>query len=113
LKGSSSLGNRDRGSDSFTPPDPRKEVVCVEGTLGQAMQTLRSIDVNRTMGIIWKPPSASESWTMVDVWKFRSLGLRGIVLDSIDSELYRKLKRPCSAMDYPPTIYMIGEDEIT
>jgi hypothetical protein len=64
---------------------------------------------------LWKPISLVSD---IDVFRLRSAGICGLVeflLDKDDSTLvplFRRLKRPCSAIDYPPVIYMIGEDEI-
>ena len=60
----------------------------------------------------------------VDVWRLRTAGCSAIVLpldelsaaaaasdwDAVAQELSR-LRRPVSAVDYPPSIFMIGEDE--
>ena len=85
---------------------------------------------------LWRPGIDVDQLPPIRVWKLRSnpgiMGLvfswdelqRGLVdvsksdVDNtwnpgrLDSCL-RKIRRPCSAMDYPPTIFMIGEDEIS
>ena len=89
------------------------EVYSLHGDFAFAMQSLHRIAPGSQ--VLWRP---TEGWDVLDVWKFRSQGCRGLILDAAKleaqgwNELYRKLKRPCSSMDYPPTIYMIGEDEI-
>lgn len=83
---------------------------------------------------LWRPPiiDAKQEISFVDVWRLRSNpGIVGIVLSwtAIQKGFFqtpangnqlrdfysyvRKLKQPCSAMDYPPTIFMVGEDEIS
>jgi len=57
---------------------------------------------------------------VVEVWRLRSSSMMGVVLpwDLLQSfdhaeriALFHRMKRPCSAVDYPPIIYLVGEDE--
>jgi hypothetical protein len=87
---------------------------------------------------LWRPPSSMARSLLIrlhngnplSVWRLRSNpGILGMVFGWQDIvqvcrqppneewdavPLYvslKKMRQPCSAMDYPPTIYMIGEDE--
>ena len=70
---------------------------------------------------LWYP--AGGVFTDVELWRLRTTGLKGVVLaiESLGHDhpqfslsklaaRFRRLRTPCSAIDYPP-IYMIGEDE--
>ena len=127
---------KDGTSNKGLPPrffkDNHVLVRCLVGDAATAFHLLQRRQGDDTHGVfVWKPPSATnlEDWQdlVINVYQMRSLGCAGLVLslpwkewscdkdDDIVHALNRimlKFQRPCSAMDYPPTIYMIGEDEI-
>ena len=119
----------------------KNELFCLCGDWRFVWQALRQLPSGSPT--IWRPshtgqqdPDDPTLVRPVDVWNGRSAGILGIVLPAPPGErlpgseakddderwqrlvvewtaLYRKFKLPCSAMDYPPTIFMIGEDEIS
>jgi hypothetical protein len=121
-------------TDTNNPPtrmspttDPKQEAFLLLGDDQFVVSTMNS-RLPPGAHCLWKPPPGPQllllgSGTPIAVWRLRSSpGILGIVLDWNDAMAdedqlggiaarLRKLRQPCSAMDYPPTIYMIGEDE--
>ena len=98
------------------------ETFCLCGDLSFAYHMMNK-NLPSGSRVLWRPsPIDGLDDLAIDVWKVRSTGCLGMVLpyktiaqaekEEVNT-IFRKLKRPCSAMDYPPTIYMIGEDEIS
>lgn len=108
--------------------DPKKEAFLIFGEDCFVVHSMNKL-LPPGANCLWKPPTStqlqllSRTQSPISLWRLRSNpGILGIVfswenavtepddLGAFSARL-RKLRQPCSAMDYPPTIYMIGEDE--
>ncbi|CAB9503173.1 expressed unknown protein [Seminavis robusta] len=113
----------------------QKEAFILSGDDAFVIHSMNNLPAEASC--LWRPTSSVARPLLllesspISVWRLRSNpGILGMVLEWQDivfvcqppqqdwdaGQLYtslKKMRQPCSAMDYPPTIYMIGEDEVS
>jgi len=105
-------------------PDFTEQAFCIRGE-DEYVDFVMNEVLPPNADCLWIPPSYPPNF--VQVWRLRTAGLKGIVLSFSDMRKdndddmvpfhkvasdIRKMKTPCSPIDYPPIIFMIGEDEL-
>lgn len=100
------------------------DIICICGDASFATFVARTMVPSQGQWI-WYPMKSTLKFSRyippdVEVWRLRSSGMLGVVLpwdllQSVEQHerkiLFRRMRRPCSAVDYPPVIYLVGEDE--